>query len=97
MGRVTYQEMAGYWPTSTDDYAVPMNEIPKVVFSQTLQEATWPESSVARGNLADEIATLRRQPTFISRRVGAARWADGPAPTNSFRDGGPMRCTAKEG
>jgi dihydrofolate reductase len=38
-----------------------MNEIPKVVFSKTLQEATWPESSVARGDLADEIAALRRQ------------------------------------
>jgi dihydrofolate reductase len=62
MGRVTYEEMASFWPTSTDDYAAPMNEIPKVVFSQTLQEATWPESSVARGDLAGEIASLRRQP-----------------------------------
>jgi dihydrofolate reductase len=61
MGRVTYEEMAGFWPTSTDEYAAPMNEIPKVVFSRTLQEATWPESSVARGDLTDEIATLRRQ------------------------------------
>jgi dihydrofolate reductase len=62
MGRVTYEEMAAYWPTSADDYAAPMNEIPKVVFSKTLDEATWPESSIARGDLADEIATLRRQP-----------------------------------
>jgi RibD C-terminal domain len=52
MGRVTYQEMAGYWPTSTDDYAAaPMNEIPKVVFSKTLGEATWAGSSIARGLL----------------------------------------------
>lgn len=62
MGRVTYEEMSGHWPTSTDDYAAPMNEIPKVVFSNALDEATWPESSIARGDLADEIATLRRQP-----------------------------------
>jgi dihydrofolate reductase len=62
MGRVTYEEMAGFWPTSTDDYAAPMNEIPKVVFSRTLAEATWPESSIARGDLADEIAALRSQP-----------------------------------
>jgi dihydrofolate reductase len=33
MGRVTYEEMAAFWPTSTSDYARPMNEIPKVVFS----------------------------------------------------------------
>jgi dihydrofolate reductase len=43
MGRVTYQEMAAHWPTSTDDYAAPMNEIPKVVFSNTLDEAPWAE------------------------------------------------------
>jgi dihydrofolate reductase len=59
MGRVTYEEMAEFWPTSTDDYAAPMNEIPKVVFSKTIQEATWPESSVASGEIADEVAALR--------------------------------------
>ena len=32
MGRNTYEEMAGFWPTSSDSYAAPMNEIPKVVF-----------------------------------------------------------------
>jgi dihydrofolate reductase len=62
MGRVTYEEMAAHWPASADDYAAPMNEIRKVVFSKTLDEATWPGSSIARGDLADEIATLRRQP-----------------------------------
>ena len=62
MGRVTYEEMASFWPTSTDDYTAPMNEVPKVVFSKTLNEATWPESTIARGDLADEIAALKRQP-----------------------------------
>jgi dihydrofolate reductase len=62
MGRVTYEEMAAHWPTSTDDYAAPMNQIPKVVFSNTLDEATWTKSSIARGDIHDEIATLRRQP-----------------------------------
>jgi dihydrofolate reductase len=62
MGRVTYQEMAGHWPASTDDYAAPMNEIPKVVFTKTLGGAAWAGSSIARGDLADEIAALRRQP-----------------------------------
>jgi len=62
MGRVTDEELAAHWPTSTDDYAAPMNEIPKVVFSKTLDKATWAESSIARGELEDEIAALRRQP-----------------------------------
>jgi dihydrofolate reductase len=61
MGRVTYEEMASHWPTSTDEYAAVMNEIPKVVFSNTLEGATWAKSSIERGDLAEGIATLRRQ------------------------------------
>lgn len=75
MGRVTYEEMAAHWPTSTDDYAAPMNEIPKVVFSRTLDEATWRESSIARGDLAREIATLRRQPGGDIIAWGGANFA----------------------
>jgi hypothetical protein len=30
MGRVTYEDMVAVWPTSTSDYAQPMNEIPRV-------------------------------------------------------------------
>jgi dihydrofolate reductase len=62
MGRVTYEEMAAAWPTSTSEYAQPMNEIPKVVFSKTLQHADWPETRIARGDLADEIGLLKREP-----------------------------------
>jgi dihydrofolate reductase len=75
MGRVTYEEMARHWPTSTDDYAAPMNEIPKVVFSKTLGGAAWPESSIARGDLASEIATLRRQPGGEIIAWGGANFA----------------------
>ncbi|MER7245106.1 dihydrofolate reductase family protein [Kribbella sp. NPDC000426] len=64
MGRVTYQEMASYWPHSDDAYAAPMNDVPKVVFSKSLSdaEATWPETRVARGDLATEIATIKAEP-----------------------------------
>src|SRR6266516_1059574 len=62
MGRVTYEEMAAHWPTSTSEYARPMNEIPKVVFSKTLQHADWPETRIARGNLHEEIGRLKREP-----------------------------------
>jgi dihydrofolate reductase len=61
MGRTTYEEMASFWPTSTHDYAAPMNEIPKVVFSKGLERADWPESRIARGDLAEEIAKLKRE------------------------------------
>ncbi len=62
MGRVTYQEMAGFWPRSTEPYAAPMNDIPKVVFSKTLSQASWPTTRIARGDLAAEIAALKEEP-----------------------------------
>jgi dihydrofolate reductase len=62
MGRVTYNEMAAYWPVSTDDYAAPMNELPKVVFSKSLERADWNESRVASGDIAEEISALRGEP-----------------------------------
>ena len=62
MGRVTYEEMSSHWPTSTDDYAAPMNETAKVVFSKSLEEASWANTTIARGDLVDEISALRRQP-----------------------------------
>jgi dihydrofolate reductase len=64
MGRTTYQEMSSYWPQSDDEYAAPMNDIPKVVFSKTLSdaEASWPVTRVARGDLATEIATIKDEP-----------------------------------
>jgi dihydrofolate reductase len=62
MGRVTYEQMVSVWPTSKDDYAAPMNDIPKVVFSKTLKEAKWHKSSIAGGDLADEMMALRSQP-----------------------------------
>jgi dihydrofolate reductase len=75
MGRVTYEEMASHWPASTDDYAAPMNEIPKVVFSKTLGETAWAGSSIARGELADEIARLRGEPGGEILAWGGARFA----------------------
>ena len=57
MGRVTYEVMAEFWPKFDNPVARMMNDIPKVVFSRTLRSATWPESQIASGDTADEIAT----------------------------------------
>jgi hypothetical protein len=46
----------GMW---TSEYARPMNAIPKVVCSRTLQNADWAETRVARGDLAEEIGRLK--------------------------------------
>ena len=62
MGRVTYEEMSSYWPTSTHEFAAPINEIPKVVFSKTLERADWPETRIASGDLREEVMRLKREP-----------------------------------
>jgi dihydrofolate reductase len=73
MGRVTYQEWAPYWPTSTDEpYASHINGTPKVVVSTTLDKVawgTWDNVTLIKGGLADEIARLKRQP---GKNIGVA-------------------------
>lgn len=76
MGSRTFQGMAAFWPTSTDQFAPPMNRIPKAVFSRQgsaiLRAAmtsgapqpgaeSWALACVASGDLAAEIATLKAQ------------------------------------
>jgi len=62
MGHQAYEDMAPHWQASDEPFAPPMNDIPKVVFSRTLTEATWPETRIVRGDLAEEIARLKREP-----------------------------------
>jgi dihydrofolate reductase len=61
MGRTLYSEMADYWPASTEEYAEPMNTIPKVVFSKTLTRTDWYNTRIARGDLGDEIVRLKQE------------------------------------
>lgn len=75
MGRATYEAMAAYWPSSDAPYAPVMNEIPKVVFSRTLERADWPESRIARGDLAAEITDLKGEPGGELVAYGGAAFA----------------------
>jgi dihydrofolate reductase len=87
MGRKTFADMAAYWPSSTEPFAAPMNEVLKGVFTRHANAASettralrdarahqpdapnpaaaanqrsWDEARVFHGDLADEIATLKR-------------------------------------
>jgi len=76
MGRRTFEVMAPYWVTSSDQLAEPMNKIPKVVFSKggfvnktsygdTTQAispyaSTWVNAAVATDLVAD-ITKLKQQ------------------------------------
>jgi dihydrofolate reductase len=63
LGRITYQGFAKAWPGMTDDagFADKMNSMPKYVVSRTLTEATWNNSAILRGDLAQEIGALKAQ------------------------------------
>jgi dihydrofolate reductase len=66
-GRVTYQGMAAYWPTPAaeqDDprIAAKMNDIPKIVVSRKLEKADWANTRLIRGDVAEELTKLKRQP-----------------------------------
>ena len=69
MGSVTYLAMADHWPKAADsdnpivaEIAAIMNDRPKVVFSRTLETASWPEARIASGDTAAEIARLKQEP-----------------------------------
>ena len=80
----TYTGWAGYWPTASGPFANPMNEIPKVVFSNSLASADWGETTICSGDLAEAIARLKQERPggyLLAQRRDTARpvaGADGP-------------------
>ena len=61
MGRAAYQSMASYFPAATGDpNTEPLNAARKVVFSRTLKTADWANTTIASGDLGQEVDTLRR-------------------------------------
>jgi dihydrofolate reductase len=61
VGAATYAEWASYWPGASGPFAKAMNEIPKVVFSNSLASADWGETEIAAGDLAEAITRLKRE------------------------------------
>jgi len=61
VGAATYTGWAGYWPSASGPFAQAMNEIPKVVFSDSLTSADWGETTIAAGDLAEAITRLKRE------------------------------------
>ena len=70
-GRTTYQLMEDYWPTiaknptgnkANDEFAIAIDNVPKILFSNTIKYVTWKNSSVAKGSLKDEVLELKKQP-----------------------------------
>jgi len=74
-GRITYQMMASFWPTAIESdpiIANKMNSLSKLVVSRTLSTVEWNNSRLLKGNLAEEISKLKRQPGKDIALLGSA-------------------------
>lgn len=69
LGRVTYQLFEGYWPKVAADPNAPkdmrkianeLSEMKKLVVSKTLEEVSWENTEVIRGNLVEEVRKLKQ-------------------------------------
>jgi len=65
-GRITYELMASYWPTpmafqNSPVVAKGMNDMPKIVFSRTLDKASWNNTKLVKGDLAAEVRKLKNE------------------------------------
>lgn len=68
-GRKTYEIFAAHWPrlTDADDpgeqrLATLLNSLPKHIASKTLDKVEWDNSTLIKGNVAEEVAKLKREP-----------------------------------
>jgi dihydrofolate reductase len=67
LGRITYEQMASYWPTedarkNMPEVAEGMNKLTKIVFSRTLDEAPWENTKLVKGDPGTEIGRLKQVP-----------------------------------
>jgi dihydrofolate reductase len=61
LGRVTYEGFAEAWPAREGEFADRFNTMPKYVVSSTLEAPEWNNSTVLKGDVAEEVAKLRQE------------------------------------
>ena len=66
LGRKTAEGIIKYWENEADTnpahpFAKKIAAIPKVVFTKTLNETNWNNTTLAKGSLAEEVADLKKQ------------------------------------
>jgi dihydrofolate reductase len=59
LGRVTYEGFAEAWPERDGEFADRFNSMPKYVFSSTLRDPTWTNTTVVDGDLPSAVAQVR--------------------------------------
>jgi dihydrofolate reductase len=72
MGRKTYETFVGFSMSGTDERSVRMNDLPKMVFSNTLKgPLAWKNTSRISGELVAGINGLKSQPGEPIRSMGS--------------------------
>jgi dihydrofolate reductase len=62
LGRRTFEAFRAYWPKQTDDttgITAHLNQVKKYVVSSSLDDPQWANTVVLRGDLVDEVRTLK--------------------------------------
>src|ERR1700753_2071417 len=60
LGRVTYEEFAGFWPKQDGEISAYLDQVSKYVVSPNLETADWQNTTILRGPMAEEIAALKQ-------------------------------------
>lgn len=63
LGRVSFEDMRGYWPKQVEDttgISAYLNSVEKYVVSGTLGDPRWEHTTVLSGNLREEIRGLKK-------------------------------------
>ena len=78
MGRVLYEEWAGYWPEHADEpFGDVLNSTKKYVVSNSLQKAEWQNSEIIIGDVAQRLTDLKAQEggdIAMSGSASTVRW-----------------------
>src|SRR5207302_4618339 len=61
LGRRSYEWLAARWPSRSGDLADRLNSLPKYVVSSTLEHPAWNNSTVLKGDVANEVSNLKRE------------------------------------
>lgn len=61
LGRCSYEWFAARWPSRSGEWADRLNGLPKYVVSSTLVDPAWNNSTVLKGNVANEVSKLKRE------------------------------------
>lgn len=62
LGRQTFEDFRSFWPLQTDDttgITAHLNQVPKYVYSATMTDPAWENSTVLSGELVEEVRALK--------------------------------------